>query len=251
MLRRLIPCVLAAGVALSAAPAEAHPHVFVTVKSTVVYADGKPTAVRHDWRFDDMFSAFAVQGLDKNGDGNLDRGELQDLAEVNVTSLKEFDFFTFGKVGPKDVTFKPPVDYWLDHDGTGLTLHFTLPVASAVPEGPFRMEIYDPSYFVAFNLAETGAAALEGAPDGCRIDAEAPAGSQRSAGRLPEADRGFLLQSRCGQRLGRAVRERHDSALRRRCGGLRRDDTSPRAESRTRPRRWANRVRRRGSQRSR
>jgi nickel/cobalt transporter (NicO) family protein len=158
----------------SALPAAAHPHVFVTVKSTIVYENGVPKAVRHAWRFDDMFSAFAVQGLDTDTDGNLSRSELQSLAEVNVTSLKEFDFFTFGKAGSGDLTFAQPVDYWLDHDGKALTLNFTLPVKSSVNADTTRIEIYDPSYFVAFSLAEENPVSLEGAPAGCRVDAEGP-----------------------------------------------------------------------------
>jgi ABC-type uncharacterized transport system substrate-binding protein len=45
-----------------AAKAVAHPHVWVTMHSEVVYApDGSVTGVRHDWSFDDMFSAFATR----------------------------------------------------------------------------------------------------------------------------------------------------------------------------------------------
>lgn len=156
----------------SAFPARAHPHVFVTVKSTIVYENGVPKAVRHAWRFDDMFSSFAVQGLDTDTDGSLSRAELQALAEVNVTSLKEFDFFTYGKAGSGDLAFAEPVDYWLEHDGKGLTLHFTLPVTTATKSDTTRIEIYDPSYFVSFSLVEGPAVALEGAPEGCRADAE-------------------------------------------------------------------------------
>src|SRR5215213_8527449 len=50
---------------LGLAEASAHPHVWVTVKSELVYApDGTLTAVRHHWTFDEMFSTFATQGMD-------------------------------------------------------------------------------------------------------------------------------------------------------------------------------------------
>src|SRR5438477_757487 len=56
-----------AGLLLAGGGARAHPHVWVTMKSEVVYApDGSVTGVRHAWTFDDMFSAFAVQGLEDN-----------------------------------------------------------------------------------------------------------------------------------------------------------------------------------------
>jgi ABC-type uncharacterized transport system substrate-binding protein len=44
-------------------PAQAHPHVWVTMHTELVYtSDGRITGVRHAWTFDDMFSAFATQG---------------------------------------------------------------------------------------------------------------------------------------------------------------------------------------------
>jgi ABC-type uncharacterized transport system substrate-binding protein len=37
--------------------ASAHPHVWVTVKSTVLFGpDGSAIGVRHTWAFDDMYS---------------------------------------------------------------------------------------------------------------------------------------------------------------------------------------------------
>lgn len=174
MLRRLAVLLLTAAFALPIGQAKAHPHVFVTVKSTLVYEEGKLGAVQHAWRFDDMFSAFASQGLDVDGDGRLSREELKELAEVNVTSLKEFDFFTFARAGGRDIAFGQPVDYWLDHDGTALTLHFTLPVRQGQADETTRVEIYDPSYFVSFSLAEDSPATLEGAGNGCRVDAQGP-----------------------------------------------------------------------------
>jgi ABC-type nickel/cobalt efflux system permease component RcnA/ABC-type uncharacterized transport system substrate-binding protein len=181
MLRCAALLALASAFLFSAVPADAHPHVFVTVKSTVVYENGALKAVKHAWRFDDMFSAFAVQGLDTDTDGKLSKDELQALAEVNVTSLKEFDFFTFGEAGGNGVSFNQPVDYWLDYDGTALTLNFTLPVSSAHTASTVRLEIYDPTYFVSFSLADDKPATLEGAPEDCRIDAEGPDDEKPSA----------------------------------------------------------------------
>ena len=69
------------------------------MKSEVVYApDGTVTGVRHAWTFDDMFSAFATQGIDTKKRGVFTREELQPLAKTNVESLKDFDYFTLAKV---------------------------------------------------------------------------------------------------------------------------------------------------------
>jgi ABC-type uncharacterized transport system substrate-binding protein len=52
----------------------------------------------------------AVQGLDTNGDGVCSKEELKPLAEVNVTSLKDFDYFTFVHLDKSDdnLPLKPP-----------------------------------------------------------------------------------------------------------------------------------------------
>ena len=65
MIYRFCLSVLAAlvGAAITGGTASAHPHVWVTVKSELVYApDGSVTGVRHAWTFDDMFSVFATAG---------------------------------------------------------------------------------------------------------------------------------------------------------------------------------------------
>ena len=48
-----------------ASAARAHPHVYVTMKSEIVYdGEGRMTGIRHHWTFDDMFSSYATQGLE-------------------------------------------------------------------------------------------------------------------------------------------------------------------------------------------
>src|SRR2546421_2142374 len=120
MIGRLGLCGLAAcaGLVITTAAASAHPHVWVTVKSELVYApDGSVTGVRHAWTFDDMFSAFALQGIESKKKGEFTREELASLAEVNVTSLKEYEYFTYATANGKKLEFvDPPTGYYLDFD---------------------------------------------------------------------------------------------------------------------------------------
>jgi ABC-type uncharacterized transport system substrate-binding protein len=121
-----------------------------------------------------MFSAFATQGLDKNNDGVLSREELAELAQVNVESLKEFEYFTIGKSGPGTLTFADPVDYWLEHKDKLLTLHFTLPVKAGGQKGGMSLDVFDPTYFVAFELATENPVKLVDAPANCALEIKRP-----------------------------------------------------------------------------
>ena len=165
----------------------AHPHVWVTMKSEVVYAaDGSVTGVRHAWTFDDMFSAFATQGLDAKKKGEFTREELAPLAEVNVTSLKEFDYFTKAKVDGKKAEFNEPVDYYLDYKDNVLTLNFTLPLKMPAKPKKLLLDIYDPTYFVDFTFADTDPVALRGAPAECKLTVARPNDSSADSRQLGE-----------------------------------------------------------------
>ena len=155
--------VLAAFIALViAAPASAHPHVWVKSTSELIYApDGTVTGIRQHWVFDDMFTAFALQGIEAKEKGKFTREELAPLAKVNVESLKEYDYFTYATVdGKKTPLAEPAPDYWLDYKDEVLTLNFTLPFKQPVKAKDLKIEIYDPTYFIDFELAKDAPASL-------------------------------------------------------------------------------------------
>jgi len=172
---RLLSFAAAALALLAAGQAQAHPHVWVTIKSEVVYgADGAATGLRHAWTFDDMFSTFATQGLASKEKGKFTREELAPLAEVNVSSLKDFDYFTVARANGKKADLKAPVDYYLEFTDGLLTLHFTLPLAAPVKAQSLDFEVADPTYFVDFSFAEKEPVRLTGAPQACKIAALRP-----------------------------------------------------------------------------
>jgi ABC-type uncharacterized transport system substrate-binding protein len=170
-MKRFVRTILAAAACCSfvVATAQAHPHVWIVMTSAVLYApDGTVTGVRHAWTFDDMFSTFATQGLESKQKGVFTREELQPLAEVNVTSLKEYDYFSYAKVNGKKAEFNDPVEYYLEHDKDILTLHFTLPLKAPIKAQNLEIEVYDPSYFIDFQFAEKDGIVLKGAPAACK-----------------------------------------------------------------------------------
>jgi len=175
--RRFFPILLGvvAGLALGVAgptrPAAAHPHVWVDVASEVAFdGEGRIVAVRHHWRFDAAFSAYATQGLDTDGDGQMSAEELKPLAEVNVASLAEYGYFTELLAGGEPVKLGEPEDYWLQPSGDRVILHFTLPLKEPMAtSAPVTLEVYDPEYFVAFTLPSKEAVRLVEAPASCQI----------------------------------------------------------------------------------
>jgi len=170
--------------------ASAHPHVWVTVKTSVLFNDdGAIAGFRHQWIFDEYYTAFALQGMDRDGDGKYSAAELEPLAKTNIESLGEFDYFTFAELGEEALARNDPVDYKLVYADGLLTLNFTLPLAEPVPAneaGRFRFKVYDPTFFVSFSLAKDDPVRLAGgAPAGCATqigDAPMAAASTQTLG---------------------------------------------------------------------
>jgi ABC-type uncharacterized transport system substrate-binding protein len=169
--------VLALAATGSAPPARAHPHVWVTVETTVVYENGAVTGLQHKWSFDDMYTAMAIQGLDANGDGTYSREELAELAKVNIDGLKEFGYFTVAKLGDKVVKTKDPTEYHLEYKDSVLSLFFTLPFEQPVlADAPnFNFAVFDETFFIAFDFVKDNPVKLSaGAPAGCTASVGVP-----------------------------------------------------------------------------
>ena len=61
-----IAALVSALVGPATAPAEAHPHVFIHYAVTLLVSADRVTGVRLSWTFDDLFSGFILQELDKS-----------------------------------------------------------------------------------------------------------------------------------------------------------------------------------------
>jgi ABC-type uncharacterized transport system substrate-binding protein len=141
------------------------------------------------------FSAFASQGLDKNGDGILSIEELQPLAKVNVDSLKDYDYFTYLRAGGKRTGFKIPTEYWLQSEDGYLTLFYTLPLMQPVKPDKtgVTIDVYDPGYFVDYQFVEKDPAKLAEAPATCAMEikrkADPDAATAAILGQIPATER--------------------------------------------------------------
>ena len=158
-----------------AAPAFAHPHIFIDAKVTIVFDDaGNVVGLRHNWTFDRAFSAWVIQGLDTNGDGITSPEELQPLADDNMQGLTDFGFYTFA--GPTgDMAFSSVGDQRMVYENDRTTLTYALKAETPQPVGArFELGVYDPEYYVAISFADKTDVTLENAPAACGVTLEPP-----------------------------------------------------------------------------
>ena len=186
----------------------AHPHVWVTVHSRVAFAaDGKVAAVVQDWVFDEMYSAFATQGLTKPGQ-LATRDVFAPLARENAGGLANVGYFTTLKLDGKAVAFGEVTEYWMEERPDHLVaFHVRLPLKAPTPVGRFgSLTVADPEFFIDFEFDDHDAVALDAAPAGCSLSITKPKpleGEEKSkldesffSGLAPGANFGFKMASR-------------------------------------------------------
>lgn len=161
--------------ACAAPAAQAHPHMWIDARARIAFDDqGRMTAIEQDWLFDEMFGAYTTQGLEKGPDGSLPAKTLQGMAKDWMQALGEpiSHYFTQASVNGKPVKFAEPRDAVVSWDTKSqrLTLSFTLPLAQpmAPDKQGVQFDIYDPTYFVAYDFGAPGAVSLIDAPKSCQ-----------------------------------------------------------------------------------
>jgi nickel/cobalt transporter (NicO) family protein len=158
-------------------PALAHPHVWIDAAGEVLFEDGAIVGMRHHWTFDEYFSAWAIQGLDADGDGVLTPAELQPLAEENIEGLDFYSYYTFGD--PEGAGGSAAVagasDPSMVYEDGRVTLTFSMNFAEPQSVGGiYDIEVGDPEYYAAFTFPEEDSVTLEGAPEGCSVVSKEP-----------------------------------------------------------------------------
>jgi len=157
--------------ALTAGAAQAHPHVWIVMTSAVLYApDGTVTGVRHAWTFDEFYSQFATDRIDRNKNGKFDPPELQELANSYAKNLKDFRYFTYIQAGGRSVEPGAPTNARAAFDKGQLTFAFRLPLAKPVDPATakFSYASFDPTYYIDIAPVQVSPVAFSGTPrQGC------------------------------------------------------------------------------------
>jgi len=156
--------------------AQAHPHIFIDAKATIVFNDaGELTEIRNAWTFDEAFSVWQIQGLDTNNDGITSSEEMQELADENIKGLAEYNFYTSAGETASSLPFASMDDAKFVFADNRSTLSFGIE-----PQVPYRIKhkleiaVADPEYYVAITFHSPADITLENAPAGCAVHLEPP-----------------------------------------------------------------------------
>ena len=161
------------GLIMSVPPAMAHPHVWVEMRSDVVFNEqGQVTALNLMWTFDDSYAQVALDGLDTNGDGVYSPSELDPLTKENIASLKDYDFFTVLRYKGQKQALGEVKEFGQIWSNDKLQLHLQVPLKVPVDptKGEFVAKVYDPDFFIAMDYAKDDpVTAIGPMPKSCKV----------------------------------------------------------------------------------
>ncbi|MEO3384855.1 DUF1007 family protein [Mesorhizobium sp. CAU 1741] len=152
-----------------AVPAASHPHIFAEASlEVVVTAEGAVDALRHVWRFDDLFSSTVLLEFDKNADLELDHAELETVGGVIHESLAEFGYFQFVTAQGKDVSMTAPDKIVAMYQDSQLVILFeSKPAEPLELDGTVDFGVYDPTFYTAIDFYNDDSVTVTNLPDGC------------------------------------------------------------------------------------
>lgn len=171
--RKALPAVLAVtGLMTATVPTNAHPHVFAEARLDVVLAPDHQsiTALRHVWRFDDLFSSTVLMEFDNNADLKLDDAELKEVSETIYASLAEYNYFQLVSADGRDVKMKPPEALMVNLENNQLIVLFESTPDTPIPlSGKIDLGVYDPTFYTAIDFTEDSNMAVNDLPPSCKI----------------------------------------------------------------------------------
>lgn len=172
--RRNLYIVMAAMIApFPATGAQAHPHVWIDMQSSIVFTDdGLIKGVDVEWTFDDAYAQMALDGLDADGDGMYSQDELAPLTKENIESLKDYEYFTVMRADGEQQKIGEVTDAGQIWSNNKLTLHFQVPLVKPVDpqKEEFMLKVYDPEFFIDLEYPADDAVDVTGnIPPSCKL----------------------------------------------------------------------------------
>ena len=154
------------GLAVLSVPgaARAHPHVWIDNTATFVFQQGRISAIKLRWMFDEIFSASIIMQFDKNKDRKFDAAELKELEKGAFSNLQTYSYFTYVTVDDKPVPTVRVTGFTASIEKDQLVYEFTVPLEAPVDPATqgFSFSVYDLEYFVELDMGGAKGARFEG-----------------------------------------------------------------------------------------
>jgi ABC-type uncharacterized transport system substrate-binding protein len=188
--------------------AQAHPHAWIDVQSTVVLApDGTFAAIKEQWLFDELYSAAIMDGM--AADSPSGQATVREYAAMAIENLKPYDYFTKITVDGKPIHLDQASEFAGTMQDNQLLLTFTAPLAQPVDPAAHQVTyaIYDPSYFIRMMHRPEQPPVIEGrAGQACRLRVAAPNPTPEDIARAYALDRGAQAEEGFGDLFAEKVR---------------------------------------------
>jgi ABC-type uncharacterized transport system substrate-binding protein len=120
-------------------------------------------AVKHRWTFNEDFRRSNFDEFDINQNGTLDADELSAFQQLSLETLKRLDSFTVIWLGAERIPLKEPVLVSFDMQDSKPIYKFSVALSKPVPltGAGASIEVYDPTYFSAFDFRSDHAVSVE------------------------------------------------------------------------------------------
>jgi len=145
--------------------AEAHPHVFIANRMTVVFDGGVLAGIEFSWTFDQMFTAMILHDFKPGADGSFSPQTGGAIKSNDFDNLENYHYFLAFFVGQQPVK-KIRIQQFLPSvaDGSRLVYSFFVPLNLQVSaaDRTLRVTVYDDSYYVAFDVMHTADVQVQG-----------------------------------------------------------------------------------------
>ncbi len=162
--------------ALVAAPATAHPHISIDLRTTLVLQDdGKAIAIEQEWLFDEFYTMFMTSGAG-NKMGGPEPSALREIARKGLENLKSHDYFTTLVAGEKPVRIGTVTEYDAEIRQQRLWMRFVVPLEDR-PEAAKHelvLAVYDPSYYVEIVYLQGETVRFRGGNLNCTGETQTP-----------------------------------------------------------------------------
>lgn len=158
--------VLAGLLALWPAASQAHPHVFIKQHVAALFDQSGLVGFRLTWRFDPMYSSMMRADYVVSKAGALTPEDVKALHDKCFVDLRDEHYFTTVTVNGAPLPLGEPADFSATSVDGDIVYSFVIPLKpdpkALRPENKAEITVFDPSYYVYYELAANDPVATTG-----------------------------------------------------------------------------------------